>query len=111
MEKRGNDNHQIVNETLHGITELFIFEIKRAKEQSKNDTAALAKEIQQIKSQEHVIVQNEVIVQNGHQLQESTHHYRNWGARYGAMAGEFIGGSVQDMVTGLWSKALSLLQS
>lgn len=109
LEKKVNNNHQIMNETLHSVVEWFIFETEQSRQRCKNATTTLAEEIQQIKSQEHVVIQNEVIIQNGHQLQESTHRYRNWGAQYGAMVGEIVGGYAQDMVTGLWSTAISLL--
>ena len=109
LEKKTDGNHQIVNETLHRVVEWFVSEIEQSRQQCKNDTSALAEEIQQIKSQEHVTIQNEVIVHNGYQLQKSTHHYRNLGAQYGAMAGEFIGGYAQDVVSELWSRAISLL--
>ena len=85
--------YQIVNETLHSITELFIFEMKQARE-SKNDTAALAEEIQQIKS--HIV-----------QIEETVRNLYNLSARYAAKYGKPIGGCAQDMVPGIWTKAPS----
>ena len=110
LERKVDKNHQITNETLYGIVELFFSEIKQLRQeisQCRNNTISLAEEIQQIK---HVLIKNEVIVHSGHDLQESNQcHYRNLGAKYGAIAGEYIGGHAEDMVTGLWSSATSLL--
>ena len=110
LERKVDKNYQTTNETLYGIVELFFSEIKQLRQeisQCRNNTISLAEEIQQIK---HVLIKNEVIVHSGHDLQESNHcYYRNLGAKYGAIAGEYIGGHAEDMVTMLWSSATSLL--
>ena len=111
LEEKVNEKYQTVNETLHDVVEFFISEMEQSRRECKNDTIALAEEVRQIQInvRERITIQNEVIVQSGHHLQESDHHYRNFGAKYGAMVGELVGGYAQDIVTGLWSRAINLL--